>query len=196
MQQADDAVLSMFADDVLSPDVIDLALAKLEAMMDAPVEDAETKRARLTASLRKGERGIANLTAAVAGGDAPESLIAALRVRERDVKALSTELRQLDAPTVNVSDPVVRVEALELLEDWRGLLRANVPVARQLLAKLLGGSRVTFYPIQSGAKRWYEVGATPSLEKLLTAVPSLKKALVPVRGFAKGWCLKFEGIAA
>jgi hypothetical protein len=51
---------------------------------------------------------------------------------------------------------------------------------------------VTFYPVGGG----YELGAAPTVAKLLAAVPALRKALVAVRGFAKGWCVKFEGIAA
>ena len=55
---------------------------------------------------------------------------------------------------------------------------------------MLGDSRVTFYRVGDG----YELAAAPSVAKLLSAVPALKKA--GVRGFAKGWFVKFEGIAA
>jgi hypothetical protein len=81
---------------------------------------------------------------------------------------------------------------MNLVSDWRNLLRRNTSVARQVLGKLLGDARVTFYPTADG----YEVGAALSVEKLLMSVPALNKALVPVRGYARGWNVKFAGIGA
>ena len=56
MATADAAALGMMADDVLSADVVALALDKLMAMLDAPVEDVNAKRARLAATLRRPRR--------------------------------------------------------------------------------------------------------------------------------------------
>jgi hypothetical protein len=39
--------------------------------------------------------------------------------------------------------------------------------------ELLGGSRFTFYPVEQGDARWYELGSEPSFEKFLSAVPAL-----------------------
>jgi hypothetical protein len=81
---------------------------------------------------------------------------------------------------------------MNLVSDWRNLLRRNTSVAQQVLVKLLGDARVTSYPTADG----YEVGAAPSVAKLLMSVPALKKALVPVRVYARGWNVKFAGIGA
>jgi Recombinase zinc beta ribbon domain len=81
MLVADAAVLGMMADEVLSPEVIELALDKLIAMVDAPAEDVNAKRKRLTESLRKPERELANLEAAVAAGEPMETLLAGMRAR-------------------------------------------------------------------------------------------------------------------
>jgi len=54
---------------------------------------------------------------------------------------------------------------------------------------------VTFYPIDGE----YEVGAAPSVEKLLAAIPAAKNCLVPVRGYRKECSaenVEFVGIAA
>ena len=45
---------------------------------------------------------------------------------------------------------------------------------------------VTFYPTADGDDRWYELGAEPPFERFLGAVPALKKASIPVRGYDKG----------
>ena len=162
-------------------------------MLEAPsAEDTDAKRARLTATLRKAEREIENLTAAIAAGEAPDALVSALRAREREAKTAGAELRAMDVPAARVADADVRAEALKLLDDWRALLGRNTSTSRQLLAKLLGDSRVTFYPVGNG----YELGAVPSVEKFLTAVPALKKAGIPVRGLTKGWNVSFSGVAA
>ena len=45
----------------------------------------------------------------------------------------------------------------------------------------------------------YEVGAAPSVEKLLAAIPAAKSFLVPVRGYEKGCSnenVEFVGITA
>jgi hypothetical protein len=80
-----------------------------------------------------------------------------------------------------LSTPQIREEALRLLAEWRGLLLKNqVSISRQLMRKLLGPSRFTFYA-QNGNGRHphYEIGITPTLEKFFEAVPSFKTVASP-----------------
>jgi hypothetical protein len=61
--------------------------------------------------------------------------------------------------------------------------RVTVTTTRQLLAKLLDrDTRFVFYPMADGNERWYEMTVTPSLDKLLGAVPTLRKAVASPRG--------------
>jgi hypothetical protein len=55
------------------------------------------RRSRATASLRKAEKELANLSAAVASGEAPDTLLAAIRERERQVRDAQAELGALNA---------------------------------------------------------------------------------------------------
>ena len=64
MVVADAAALGMMTDDVLSPDVVDVALARLTEMLNGLVEDLTTRRTRATAALRKAEKELLNLSAA------------------------------------------------------------------------------------------------------------------------------------
>ena len=189
MATADGAALAMVTEDVLSADVIERALTKLVALLDGPVEDVAEKRARLTATAKKAEAESARLTDAIAAGDAPEPLLAALRARERERKHAAAELAVLAAgPSVRAASDEIRREALALLDDWRGLLGKHVGTTRQLLRKLLDrDTRFVFYPLADGNERWYELGVTPSLDKFLGAVPSLKKAVASPGGFATRW---------
>ena len=59
MAMADAAALGIIADEVLSPNVIELAIDKLMAMVDAPTEKVDVRRTRLTAALRKVEKELA-----------------------------------------------------------------------------------------------------------------------------------------
>jgi hypothetical protein len=84
----------------------------------------------------------------------------------------------MDVPVTRLADDDVRAEALKLVAEWRSLLRRNTSVARQVLTKLLGDARVTFYPTEDG----YEVGASAAIEKVLASIPALRKGIT-IRGF-------------
>ena len=184
MTVADAAALGIVADDVLSPDVIALAIDKLLAMVDAPPKTANARRAQMGAALKKVENELAHLQAAVASGDPPETLLGGIRERERRQKDLRAELAALDAgPAVLAAAPYVRQEARRLLDDWRGLLGRHVATSRQLLRKLLDRERFVFYPQARGAERWYDVGVRPTLDRFFGAVPLLKKAGTSPTGF-------------
>ena len=184
MATADAAALGMMADDVLAPDVIALALDKLMAMLDAPAEDVNARRARLTATLRTAEKELSHLQTAIAAGNAPETLVAGIRDRERKRQDLLAELKALEVgPMVLAAAPKIRSEALRQLDDWRGLLGQHVATSRQLLRKLLDRERFVFYPKGRGNNRWYELGVTPTLERFFNAVPMLKKAGTSPTGF-------------
>lgn len=184
MPMADAAALGIIADEVLSPDVVELAIDKLVAMFDVPAEDMDARRVRLTDGLRKVEKELANLQAAVADGNPPETLLAGIRDRERRQKSLQSELKALEAgPTLRAAGVEIRSEALRLLADWRGLLGKHVATSRQLLRKLLDRERFVFYPQGKGAARWYDLGVTPTLDRFFAAVPMLKKAGTSPTGF-------------
>ena len=184
METADAAALEIIADDVLSPDVIELAIEKLMAMFDAPAENINDRRGRIADGLRKVEKELAHLQVAVAAGEPPETLLTGIRERERRQNDWRAELRSLDAgPTVRAAAGQIRHEALQLLDDWRGLLGKHVATSRQLLRKVLDRERFVFYPQSMGAERWYDLGVMPTLDRFFAAVPLLKKAVASPPGF-------------
>ena len=183
METADSAALSMLADDVLAPDVVELALTKLTDMLDSPAEDVAARRARLTASLQQSEKELANLSRAVAAGEPPETLLRAMRERERECEASRAKLEGLaEGPRLRKAENDIRGEALRLLEDWRGLLGRHVGTSRQLLRKVLDRERFVFHPMAAGQRRWYDLGVTPTLDRFFGALPILKKALASPPG--------------
>ena len=178
METADAAALEIIVDDVLSRDVIELAIEKLLAMFDTPAEDEDARRRRLTDGLRKVEKELAHLQVAVAAGEPPETPLTGIRDRERQQKDLRAKLSAVHAgPAVAAAAPEVRREALRLPADWRGLLGKHVTTTRQLLRKVLDRQRFVFYPKRKGAERWYDLGVTPTLDRFFADVPMLKKAV-------------------
>jgi len=174
MAIADAAALSMITDDALSPEVIELALDKLVAMLDGPAQNSAERRMTLTDALKKVARELKHLQDAVAAGEPPETLIAAIRERELRQKDIESQLRALNhAPALRAAAPQLRREAKALLNDWRGLLGRQVSTTRQLLRKLLDGERFVFHPQRQAEERWYELAVRPTLEKFFSAVPAL-----------------------
>jgi len=186
LSMADEAALAMMSGDVLSPAVVDLAIEKVVALLDGPPEDTAARRKQLTSALAKTERELANLGAAVANGDPPESLLATMRDRERTARDLRAQLAALDdGPVLRANADAIRAEARKALDDWRGLLGRHVATSRQLLRKLLDRERFVFSPKRQGVERWYEVSVTPSVERFLGTIEPLKKAVASPSGNAR-----------
>ena len=83
-------------------------------------------------------------TAAIAaGGDMP-LLITELKARERERARLTQEQEQLDALTRVGRVDLGRVvgDLLRRVNEWREAARRNVAQGRQVIGKLLGGTRV------------------------------------------------------
>jgi hypothetical protein len=118
------------------------------------------------------------VSAAVAAGDAPETLLTAIRDRERQRHAAQGELDALEAgPRLRKAEGEIRCDALRLLEDWRGLLGKHVGTSRQLLRKVLDAkTRFVFYPMAKGTARWYDLGVRPTLDRFFGVLPMLKKS--------------------
>jgi hypothetical protein len=124
MAEADDAALEIF-ESVLSP-------AGVERAGEAGRNSGGTAGRRCRSEACSAGGGApADRTrnresdAAIASGDAPDALVAALRAREREAKTAATELRAMDVPVARVEDAEVRAEASKLLVDWRSLFAAQ-----------------------------------------------------------------------
>jgi hypothetical protein len=84
------------------------------------------------------------LTAAILAGGEAATLVQAIRERERQREALSSELSALEHPRPVSADAArLRAELRAKLADWRDMLRAHVPQARQMIRKLVVG-RIVF----------------------------------------------------
>ena len=70
----------------------------------------------------------------------------------------------------------IRWQALQQLSEWKGLLAQNVPIARQILRKVLEG-RFVFVPRHEGDEHWYEFSGEGSLTGFFGGMEPLSNAM-------------------
>jgi hypothetical protein len=137
MREVDDRVLSMLEGQMFDPDV--LADAVTEAIRRIKGDNPARRRAEVKKRVASLTREVANLTQAIAAGAASvPALVSALQAKDQERARLVADLAQLDSVDHMVSLKKDLKADLEVaLVDWRGLIRANVQQARQIISKLL-----------------------------------------------------------
>ena len=178
----DDVVLTMFESQLLASDAIQAAVKAAAENLTRETADG-TERTALLARAKRIEAEITNLTTAIATAAGPlPALVAALQERETQRARINADLRQCDllerARTLDVRQ--IEAELNGRLVDWRGLLRANVQQARQVLRKLMVG-RLAVTPNQD--RNEFKITGTGLLEPLLERALGVPKALVTPAGF-------------
>src|SRR5439155_15020335 len=119
----DSAVLNYLEGVLLHPDVIAEALRRL-AQPDPTAEAPEQQRARFQRDLAQVERELSNFAEAIAAGGATvNTVLTAIKMREKRRVELQAALAHLDrqtvAPPLDLAELRPRITAL--LADWRGL---------------------------------------------------------------------------
>jgi hypothetical protein len=112
-----------------------------------------------------------HLVEAVANGRETDDVFEGFRQEEARKKILVAELIQLDALTETISLNEKRiVQTLRArLGDLPALFGRHVPLARQMLRKLLDG-HIMCEPIVEGGKPGYRFMATGTFDRLLTGI--------------------------
>ena len=127
----------------------------------------------------------------MAGGEAA-TLVLAMREREKRRELIAQELRELQKPLPARQDAAKLKESLlSRLMDWKGLLRAHVPQARQMVRKLVV-DRIVFTP--DAASRPYTFQATGPLSRFFSGL-AYPQAMASPTGTAVGWQLPIAGFS-
>ena len=167
MAVADGAVHELLATEVLRPAVVDRALTRALALLEA---DAPDRREALERDLAAVEAELRNLADTAAQGGAVPVILEALDRREADRRRLQAEVAACQAPARLQPPRVLRVQLRSVLDDWRGLLSRNVAEARPLLDLVLA-DRIRFTPI---AEHRYQLTVPIQFDRVMTAaVPDL-----------------------
>lgn len=149
MVDVDNAVLDAIRQQALNPDafnyVVDQAMQIVKArLLKKP--DRAPKIEREIGSLR---RELDSFMSLIASGNAPDSILTEISMREERIKFLGKELGAYREPYAMDDLKLLRMrkKAMERLEDFNGLISSNVPRARQGLRKLLKDEKGDFAPI-------------------------------------------------
>ncbi|MBI4290574.1 MAG: hypothetical protein HY661_03735 [Betaproteobacteria bacterium] len=135
------------------------ALHALEARDAQRREQADTPE-RLEAEARKLRRELDRFMALIAGGTAPASIMAEINRREARLAAIEVERARLvavdDEGPLELDVRRMRKGFRERLVDLHGLLKSDIPLARQALRKLLA-DRISFRPVERNGARGYDL---------------------------------------
>lgn len=157
-----DEIEAKLLDDTAREYVIDRAVANFEAAL----KQAPDEQPKLEIELRKVRKELARFLAAIAGGDAPKSIMTEIANRERRIEQLNREIGRYSVPDMTELDlRRARKDAREAAGRFKDLLRGDIAGARQALRKLLrdrDGSftPLSFIPIMRGERKTYEVRGT------------------------------------
>ena len=137
---------------------IDRALQLLAEQRRRGRADHRDGPKRLDAEARRLRQEIDRLVRAIAGGDAPASVVQAIRDAEMRLKQIEAEreaLAPVDLPT-EFEERQARRNARERIGRLDDLLRGDVAMARQTLRKIIAG-RIEFIPRAHDGQRGYNL---------------------------------------
>jgi DNA invertase Pin-like site-specific DNA recombinase len=141
MERFDAEVIEAIESSVLTPEIIMAAVRRAVEVIEAKRRQEPDCTKRIEADIVKLQKKIANLTAAIAEGQAPASVVTAISAHESELTHLKADLTRFAAqPALAELDRArLQRELKARISQFRSLLRDNVPRARQALGKLLDG---------------------------------------------------------
>jgi DNA invertase Pin-like site-specific DNA recombinase len=177
MDLTNEAILKTVEQDILHPEVVRRAMRLVISELNAPADTLVPHRTGLQAELTVLEQELSRLTAAVAQGGDLKPLLDGIQAREQRRHVTQTELAGLEGfrPVAARDLQTLQREVEGRLTDWRGLLRRQVTVSRQILRKLLVG-RIVFRQREDGV---YEFSGQASLGRLLAGIVCTKAGVAP-----------------
>ena len=146
LADADESVLTALEQYLLDPDVLEEAMARSLKADAAAEPNTDARRAELRRALDQVKTELDRLTEAILAGGEAATLVQAMKDRERRQDVVQRELTALERPRSRPADAhALKAQLRERLAEWRGLLRKHVPVARQMVRKLIE-DRIVFTP--------------------------------------------------
>jgi hypothetical protein len=195
MEAADREVLGDLDAKLFAPKAVEAGLRLALAELQPSEETAAERLVALRAELTSVEAERARYSAAIAAGVEPDAIAPELNARRERADRLRKQIALLEGsaqPRRGSSDDLER-ELRGYLTDWRGLLRGQPTVARQMIRKVVEG-RIVLMPEEDDAGRCYRFTGQAGIGRLILATPVAKKVVTPA-GFDSLWNLQVRGIA-
>jgi len=166
---------------VLDPAIVEGAIADAIRQLRPSRDSIEAKRQALDAELRKVDETQGRYVAAIAAAGPIDALARALKDCEQTRRRLQHELAALDGlDRLSIFDVTgIERDLRSRVKEWRGLLKRQTPIARQVLSRLLDG-RIVWTPRKD--EGLYEFAGRAKFDRLLSGLV-VTSGMVPVRGF-------------
>jgi hypothetical protein len=162
---------------MLRPEEIEYIYAEGVKQATRELKQNPDKPRELEAEARKLRRELERFEQLIAGGQAPETVLLAIRRREERLRELEGEMKALQP--VPILDADIRRICREHVARFKDLLQGDVPVARQALRRLLIG-KLRMSPVTVNGRRTLRFEGETTLGPLLD--PGYKGWASP-RGF-------------
>jgi DNA invertase Pin-like site-specific DNA recombinase len=177
VQALDRAALEAVMETAMTPAVVQRITAEAWKALRAPKQ--RDPHAAVDKQIADVERRLRNLLAVAAAGErAPESILAAIRETETELRALKASRADTAAVAGAATDEVaLRRHVERVVGEWRTRLAEDVAIARRALRSLLAGGTL----VAKVTERGYAVEGETVVGALLTGAHALKMA--SPRGF-------------
>lgn len=174
MEVLEGSILQAIEDHVLSPKALDYVLAKTMEIINDRIKQKPQKVPKLKTEIKKIRQELDHFMALIASGKAPSTVLDQISQRETQLSTLEDELHSYEAPIQFDELRLRRLKknALAKLEEFRYLIRSNVPKARQALRKLFRNAdgefeKIIIKPVWNGDRLCYEYSGDVSLGGVL-----------------------------
>lgn len=193
MAQADEAILGEISDVVLDPSIVEGAIEDAVQELRPSRDSIEGKRQALERDLRKVDETQGRYVAAIAAAGPVEALARALKECEQTRQRLRHELAALEGLDRLSTFDVQRIkrDLRARVNEWRGLLKRQTPIARQVLSRLLDG-RIEWTPNRD--QGIYEFAGRVKFDRLLSGIV-FTEGLASPTGTVTGWNRIFAGFS-
>jgi site-specific DNA recombinase len=155
--------------DALDARVLEASVASALERLRAEQQHSPDRRTGLERELSLIQTRLHHLVELVANGKCTDAVIEALHKEEARKKILAEELARLDAmiETISLDEKRLTQQVLTRLGNLPAVFGRHVPMARQLLRKLLDG-HILCEPIMEEGRPGYRFTATGTFDRLLT----------------------------
>jgi hypothetical protein len=194
MDVANEAVRYAIMRDVLSIDILEVALEEALTTLKEPTDGRQSERRALQAELELVEVELARYAEAVAKVGPVDALLAEISRRQQRRRQIQEAIQALSSERHIASLDVTRIwrDLARKLTDWQGLLARQAPEARGILRELLVG-KLVFTPREDARGRYYEFTGQGTLSELLAGVICTDGLVTPA-GNDRIWTPEFQGV--
>ena len=180
MLAADEAILTEVSDIALDPEIVAGAIQDAIADLRPSRETIDGKRNALLADLKKLDEQQSRYVAAIAQAGEMDALVVALKTCEVDRQRVRRELAALDGLDRLSTFDAKRIQRdlVSRVQEWRGLLTRQTPIARQVLSSLLA-EKIAWTPRKE--EKLYEFTGRAKFDRILAGIVNTEGTESPYR---------------